>query len=147
MTGWMNALSAVILTRRASVAESWVLFGFKSQGGQTRTARVPVDPIGCSGWGSIWTGRRTHGGVNGGPTECVQVADGVHAGGHAHTHRRDRARGRKDGLGRQRAHGVKKREVFRGQTLVCPVVVSVGGVHVLIGLNQTTELRQVPIFA
>ena len=84
-------LSTVILTRiearpgtlQSTISKRRVLFGLKSQGGQTGVARVPVDTVGRGGR-AVGTGRRRHRRIDGRAPDAVKVADIVEArGGHA----------------------------------------------------------------
>lgn len=139
-----------------------MLFGFESERRQAGVARVPVNAVRGAGR-PVRTGGRRHGRVDAGRSDPVQVADVVqtrggharhggvaHAGGHGHGG---------DGVGRgehglrgERAHGVEEGEVLGGErrgreALVGPVVVGVGRVHVLVGLHEAAELRQVAVLA
>lgn len=162
------APSAVVLTGvqagpgalQAAVPERRVLLGLESQGGQAGVARVPVHAVGGAG-GPVGTRGGRHGRVDAGPPDAVQVADVVeargrharhrgvaHPGGHAHGG--DGGGRGEDGLGGEGAHGVEEGEVLggerrRGQALVGPVVVGVGRVHVVVGLHEAAELRQVAV--
>lgn len=162
--------SAVVLTGvqagsgalQPAVSERRVLFGFESECSQAGVASVPVNAVGRAGR-PVRTSRGRHGRVDPGRADPVQVADVVETrGGHArhggwahpgsHGHGGDRVGRREHRLRCERAHGVEESEVLggqrgRGQALVGPVVVGVGGVHVVVRLHEAAELRQVAVFA
>lgn len=63
-----------------------MLFGFESEGREARAACVPVDPVWRGGRSSVRARGGAHGRIDRGAAEAVQVADAVHARGHAHAH-------------------------------------------------------------
>lgn len=77
-----------------------MLLGFESEGRETGAARVTVDPVRRGGRGSVRARGGAHGRIDRGAAEAVQVADAVHARGHAHAHAHggNGTRGREHGL-------------------------------------------------
>lgn len=147
---------------QAAVSKSRMLFGFESECRQAGVASVPVNAVRRAGR-AIRAGRGRHGRVDAGGADPIQVADVVEArGGHArhgrvahpggHGHGGDGVWGGEHGLRGEGAHGIEEGEVLggqrrRGEALVGPVVVGVGRVHVVIGLHEAAELRQVAVLA
>lgn len=139
-----------------------MLLGFESEGGQAGVASVPVNAVRRAGRPVRTRGRR-HGRVDPRCADPVQVADVVETrGGHArhgrvahpggHGHGGDGVGRREHGLRGEGAHGVEEGEVLggqrrRGEALVGPVVVGVRRVHVVVGLHEAAELRQVAVLA
>lgn len=145
----------------AGVSKARVLLGFQSQAGQAGVTSVPVHVRGRRR--RVGTRGRGHPGVEGRVTEVVQVIEAVEAGArdagdrgrhHAGSHGRYRVGRREHGLRGQGVdvHGVEEGEALGGEggrreALGGPVVVRVAGIHVVVRLHESVELRPEAVFA